>query len=205
MPLESNTSTSCKEFIRHFGFIYSFYDKYGRIWTSLNFKLVGDSVEHRDLNEEQTLERLKKMGWMIFITARLILLYNKIEILDCVWMLMATIYILLVNLNQSEVTCSIMEECAKEKLTETQIKDKVLEKLCRFFKVNEIEPVSISIDLLLSLLIKFKKKGIIVVKNEARLNADVEMGDDEEDKDMLDVKQKVRAQEGSSDEIKGMF
>jgi hypothetical protein len=36
--LNSEVVYACKDFISSFGFIFSFYDKYTRIWNSLNFR-----------------------------------------------------------------------------------------------------------------------------------------------------------------------
>lgn len=121
-------------------------------------------------------------------------------------MLMATLYVMIINLDPNETTCTILEEISKEDLSESEAKAKVFEKLCKIFKTNETEPVRISIDLLASLLGKFKEKNIIVTKRKGtkKLNMDAEMEVEEEK-----GSNKVKAEEGDVEinlaEIKGMF
>ena len=158
ISLDIKTIGDWKEFIRNFGFIFSFYDKYIRIWNSLNFKWISENINKSDLNEAQTLERIKKIGWLIFILARINILRNQTEIVDCAWMLMATMYVLLINLDHTEITWSIIDECIEEKLTDKQTQLRIFDKLWKFFKVTEIEPVQFSIDLLISMLEKLKEK-----------------------------------------------
>jgi hypothetical protein len=57
-----------------------------------------------NLNETQTLEKIKKIGWLIFILARINILRNQTEIVDCAWMLMATMYVLIISLDPTEIT-----------------------------------------------------------------------------------------------------
>ena len=120
-------------------------------------------------------------------------------------MLMATMYVLIVNLDPSEVTCSIIDDSLNDKHSDAEMHAVVFEKLCRFFKVTDTEPVRVSADLLMSMLVKLKQKHAIVIhKRHDKTDVDVEM-EDEEDKALNDVKQESKTLSKCSDEVKGMF
>lgn len=188
-------------FMSNFGFIYSFYDKYNRIWDSLKFTWVSESVGGSDQLKKQALTTLKKLGWMIFIIAKLTILRNKLEIADWAWMLMATMYILIVNLDKSEVSCTILENSDSE----SEFKAAVFEKLWKVFVANEAEPIRFSIDLLSKMLEKYKSMNILQIKGKSskllRMDEDMEV-EEEKHEVMLD---KNDPNSINVEHIKGMF
>lgn len=201
LPLDTDVVQSCKDFIANFGFIFSFFDKYCRIWESLKFKWVNDNCGRTDALKKETLDTLKKLGWMVFIVARLNIFRNKIEIADCAWMLMATMYILITNLDTDEITCSVLEQWESE----IDIKNTVFDKLWKLFKATEPEPVRFSIDILSKMLEKLKETKLIQIKRNAskKLNMDEEM--EAEDIEVSGIKQEAGTTEANLEEIRGMF
>jgi hypothetical protein len=201
IEIKSGIMEFLNTFISSFGFIYSFYDKYNRIWDSLKFTWVSESVGGSDLLKKQALTTLKKLGWMIFIIAKLTILRNKLEIPDWAWMLMATMYILIVNLDKSEVSCTILENSDSE----SEFKTAVFEKLCKIFVANETEPVRFSIDLISKMLEKYKSMNIVQIKGKSskllKMDADMEV---EEEKHEVKL-DKNDPNSINVEHIKGMF
>jgi len=218
ISLDPDISQSWKEFISRFGFINSFFDKYSRIWDSLEFKCISDSCGHSDSSPNETLESIRKLGWMIFVLAKFNLLRNKIQIVDWAWMLMATFYILITNLDTSETTCKVLEECMKGKLDEVETNQKIFESLFKLMVKDhqggndeDTEPVKISISILLNMLCKLKDNKILGASNKHDKNIDVdEEMEDEESKQIngsnsLGLRNINNNYSSNSDTIKGIF
>jgi hypothetical protein len=137
---------------------------------------------------------------MVFIVARSTIFRNKIEIADCAWMLMATMYVMIINIDSTEFTSPLFENTDSEQDTNKS----VFEKLCRLFKANESEPVEFSIDILSKMLEKLKETDVIQIKQKSRrkLNMDDDDMDVEEEKD---PKLEKSSTEAKLEQIKGMF
>jgi hypothetical protein len=214
ISMDSDVSHSCKEFISTFGFINSFYDKYTSIWDSLGFKFVGETRSQNQFSAEKTLENIKKLGWMIFIYAKFNVLWNKIQIFDCAWMLMATFYVLITNLDTSEVTCKVLNECAKNDMEQNEVNKCVFDSLLKLMvKKNQdnadedTEPIWISISLLLKMLWKLKESGklVISVKSSVKLEDDMEVEQSKTASNNIGLKSPGSMSNYDFDSIKGMF
>lgn len=203
VTIDPEIHQSVKEFINSVGFISSFRDKYNRIWESLKFRTQHNSLKRSESAANDTLEYIKKMGWMIFILAKFNVLWNKIQTVDCAWMLMATFYVLITGLNTSETTWNVLEDCKKEGLNEMNTNKKVFDWIFKLMvKDNQYssddntEPVRISISTLLKLLLKLKEAGKLGVidKNSIKMDDEDAVMEDEEEKEPSHI-----------DSIKGIF
>ena len=137
---------------------------------------------------------------MVFIVARSTIFRNKIEIADCAWMLMATMYVMIINIDSTEFTSPLFDNTDSEQ----DANKSVFEKLWRLFKANESEHVEFSIDILSKMLEKLKETDVIQIKQKSRrkLNMDDDDMDVEEEKD---PKLEKSSTEAKLEQIKGMF
>lgn len=62
---------------------------------------------------------------MVFIVARSTIFRNKIEIADCAWMLMATMYVMIINIDPTEFTSPLFQNIDSDQDTKTIVFEKL--------------------------------------------------------------------------------
>ena len=105
VKIDSSVITDCTYILREFALSTTIFAKFEELWTKIGIK-------DKSLNKDCS-EKLKKLGWLIFIIAKVRILQRRGDIVEFAYMIVAVLHILIMNAPQ-EVTCDLIE--SKNKL-----------------------------------------------------------------------------------------
>ena len=96
----------CQQVHRNLSLCLNFYDKFSKIWDSLN--IVDRSLSFA------SAEQFKKLAWIIYITGKMKILNGSDAITDLAFLLYATVY-WVIMLCPKDVKCSLIDGKLSEK------------------------------------------------------------------------------------------
>lgn len=85
IQLDSRITADIQSIVSNYAFSLTLYKKYEEIWAEL------------DLPDDSFLHSIKKIGWIIFLLARVNLIQRRSEIVECACMLLAAVYTVITN------------------------------------------------------------------------------------------------------------
>ena len=83
--LDSRIKSDIQSIISSYAFSITLYNKYQELWNNLT------------ISPDEEITSIKKIGWTIFLLSRVNLIQRRSEIVECACMLVAVIYVLLIN------------------------------------------------------------------------------------------------------------